>query len=457
MKKRRVLSLFLILLLFVSLAVPVYAKDNFEADARAALLVDVGTGEILYEKNAHEHNYPASITKVMTALLTFEAIDAGRLRLDQEITASESAFDNLAADGSTANIKAGETMTVESLLNCLLIVSANEAGHILAETVSGSIESFVALMNQRAQELGCEDTHFANPTGLHNDRHYTSAWDIYLITREAMEHEGFMEIVGRKAYTVPETNLSKARDLHSTNYLISTWRTGWPGYYYEEARGIKTGSTPEAGYCLVANAVRGSRQLVSVVLGAERVKLEDGTTETRSFSETVRLFDHGFDDFKRMDLLDDKEFICEVPVELSSEASYVIVHPAEGLSRMVPADLKADDLIRTVELYAESVDAPVAEGDELGTITISYDDTEYGTIPLIALNDVSASKLLIRQRQLKELVATTRFKLITGGVAALIVGAIILRAAAVSRAKRYSRRRGRGGYTYNGYRGRRKR
>ena len=459
MKKERVLSLFLILVLFASLTPFANARaDKFEVDARAALLIDVATGETLYEKEAHTRNYPASITKVMTALLTLEAVDAGRLRMDQEITAQESAFENLAADGSTANIKAGETMTVENLLNCLLIVSANEASHILAEAVAGDIDSFVALMNQRAEQLGCTDTHFANPSGLHNDRHYTSAWDIYLITQEAMTYDAFMEIVGRKAYTVPETNISKKRELHSTNYLISTWRTGWPGYYYEDARGIKTGSTPEAGYCLVATAIRTGRQLISVVLGAERATLEDGTVQTRSFSETIRLFDHGFDDFKSMRLIEPDEFICEVPVELSSEANYVVVHPAESLTRMVPSDLMPGDLTRTVELYDEVVDAPVAEGDELGTITISYDDVEYGTIPLIALNDVSMSKLLLRERQVKELVATTRFKVIVGGVGALIVGLVILRAVSVSRSRRYSRRRGGGGgYHYSGYRGRKKR
>ncbi|MBE6910860.1 MAG: D-alanyl-D-alanine carboxypeptidase [Ruminococcaceae bacterium] len=455
MKNRRFLSLFLILALFVSSMPFAMASGTFEVDARAALLVDEGTGEILYEKNCHEHNYPASITKVMTALLTLEAVDAGLLTLDQEVTASEGAFDNLAADGSTANIKPGETMSVENLLNCMLIVSANEATHILAEAVSGSVENFVVKMNERAEQLGCKDTYFANPSGLHNDRHYSSAWDIYLITREAMKHETFTEICSRKAYTVPETNLSKARELHSTNYLISTWRTGWPGYYYADARGIKTGSTPEAGYCLVASAVRGSRTLISVVLGAERVKLENGTNETRSFTETIRLFDHGFDDFKRMTLLDTEEFICEVPVELSSEANYVVVHPAEEIERMVPADLTLEALTRTVNLHSETVDAPIAAGDELGTITIGYEGVEYGTVPLLALNDVSASWLLTKQREVTEFLAKPWVKLAAIGAAALIVGLVVLRAVSVSRSKRYSRTRG--GYSYSGYRGRRKR
>lgn len=453
MKKERLLSLFLIFVLLLSLSPSVCAAKSFETDAKAALLVDVSSGEVLYDKSAHERNYPASITKVMTALLVLEAVDAGKLRLDQEITASEEAFEGLAADGSTANIKPGETMSVENLLNCMLIVSANEATHILAEAVSGSVQSFVALMNQRAEQLGCENTHFANPSGLHDERHYTSAWDIYLFTREAMKHKEFTDICSRKAYTVPETNVSKARELHSTNYLISTWRTGWPGYYYEDARGIKTGSTPEAGYCLVASAERGSRQLISVVLGAEKVKLEDGKTDTKSFSETIRLFDHGFDDFKRMTLLDPEEYICEVPVELSSETNYVIVHPAKGLERMVPVDLESESLTRTVTLNGESVDAPIAEGDELGTITVSYGDTEYGTVPLLALNDVSASWLLTKQREVKEFLVKPWLKLAAVGVGVLAVGIIVLRLVSKSRSRRYGRHH----YSYNGYRGRKKR
>lgn len=456
MKKERFLSLFFVFILLASLTPTVFAKNSFDVDARAALLIDVGTGETLYDKNAHAHNYPASITKVMTALLTLEAVDAGRLGFDQEITAQESAFQNLAADGSTANIKAGETMSVENLLNCLLIVSANEASHILAEAVAGDIDSFVAMMNQRAAELGCVDTHFANPSGLHNDQHYTSAWDIYLIASEALKHDEFREIVGRKAYDVPATNVSKARTLHSTNYLISTWRTGWPGYYYENARGIKTGSTPEAGYCLVANAERGSRSLISVVLGAERVTLPDGTLETQSFTESVKLLEHGFNDFKSMDLIDTSEFVCEVPVELSSETSYVIVHPAAELRRMVPADLTADMLEREIELYAESVDAPVAEGDALGRMTISYNGVAYGSAELIALNDVSASWLLTKQRDVKEFLARPWVRLAAIGAGVLAVGVTALRLVFGSRSRRYGGKRG-GSGQYRGYRGRRKR
>ena len=456
MKKHRLLSLFLsfalLLPLFASFSAEAY--ESFTLDARAGLLIEADTGEILYEKNAHQENYPASLTKIMTALLVLEAIDEGKLSLSDSITATESAFEGLASDGSTADIVPGETMTVEQLLNCMLIVSANETCNILGEYISGSVEAFVARMNERATELGCEHTHFANATGLHNSQHYTTAWDLYLITREAMKHEKFMEICNSKSYTVPATNMTeKPRELHSTNFLISNWRAR--GYVYRDAQGIKTGSTPEAGYCLVSSAVRGSRHMISVVLGAERVTLEDGVTiQTRSFSETSRMFDWGFDNFARRDILSSADLIQEVPVALSNEASYVSTHAAEDLSCLLPDNIEPEDLERTVTLKSETVDAPVAAGDVLGTLTLSYKDTVYGETELLALNDVSASWFLTAQRRVVDFFAKPLVKVVFLLLVLLIV-ALVVYTTMFSRRRRYGRRRySRAG---SGYRGRRRR
>ena len=204
MKIRRILSVFLLTVLMVSLMLTpqAYALPALEIKAKAAVLVDADEGRIIFGQNEQEREYPASITKVMTALLTLEAVDAGKLSLDQPITASAVVNDQ-DPEGSSAGIEEGEVLTVEQLLYCLLLVSANEAADILAETVSGSREAFVELMNQRAQELGCTGTHFANTNGLHDVNHYTTAYDIYLFFREAMKHETFMTITGSVAYEVP--------------------------------------------------------------------------------------------------------------------------------------------------------------------------------------------------------------------------------------------------------------
>ena len=223
MKTKRFLSVFfLALLLMGQLAVPVQAArvSPPPIQAKAALLVDRKTGAVIYAQNEHDELYPASLTKIMTCLLVLEAIDEGRLKLSQEITATPTALEGLAEDGSTAGIEAGEILTVEELLYCLMVVSANEAGAILAEKISGSVESFVDRMNAKAKELGCENTHFMNPHGYHDSQHYTSAWDLYLITKAALEHPMFMTICDASSHTVPATNMSDERQLNNTNFLI---------------------------------------------------------------------------------------------------------------------------------------------------------------------------------------------------------------------------------------------
>ena len=454
MKKRRLVSLFLSFLLLLPLfsLTSADAYESFDLDARAGLLIETDTGEILYEKNAHQENYPASLTKIMTALLVFEAIDEGRLSLNDSVTATESALNGLASDGSTANIVAGETMTVEQLLNCMLIVSANETCNILGEYISGSVEAFVARMNDRATELGCEHTQFANATGLHNSQHYTTAWDLYLITREAMKHDKFMEICNSKSYTVPATNMTdKERELHSTNALISNWRM--TGYLYSGAQGIKTGTTDAAGHCLVSSAIRGSRTLISVVLGCEEVKTETGGTRVESFSETARLFDWGFDNFADRTVLDENELICEVPVALSNEVSTVAVRPAYTAEAVLPKDLELEQLQRTVTCV-DSVDAPVTTGDELGTITISYDGTDYVTVPLLAVADVSASRFLLARKAIGQFFSRTPVK-IAAIVLVVLVIAVLVWFRLYGRTRRYGRASSKR-YRQHTYRGRRR-
>lgn len=456
MKTRRFFSVFFCLLLAFSLAAPARAEEgdtgDWEVAAKAALLADPDTGEVLYGRNIHERLYPASTTKVMTALLVLEAVDRGELALDTVVTASETAIANLPPDGSNAGIQVGEELTVEQLLNCIVVVSANEAADILAEAVAGSIDAFVDRMNQRAAELGCEDTHFANTNGLQSVDHYTSAWDLYLITQEAMTHEIFMRICGTRSFQIPPTNLSDTRTYYTTNYLIDHHRNA--NYLYDGATGIKTGSTSDAGYCLVASATRGDRTLVSVVLGAERVTLEDGTQDTQSFSETIRLFDWGFDQFSRQVILAADELVDEVPVALSQEQNSVKVHPAQAVERLIPNDLATEDIRRTITLDQEVVDAPVTAGQKLGEITLSYGDTVYATVDLLADEDVSASRLLVFQRDLIEFLQRPVVRISAAAVAGLIVLLVILRLALGSRRRRYGR--GYRGNRSGGYRGRRR-
>ncbi len=455
MKRIRFFSLFLVFTLFTGLvsAPAASALEDPVIQSKAALLVDATTGSVIYAKNEHQELYPASLTKIMTALLVLEAVDSGQLSLDQTLTASRTAMTTgLDEEGSTAGILEGEVMSVEDYLNCMLVVSANEACNVLAEAVSGSIDAFVEQMNARAQALGCEDTHFVNPTGLHDPQHYTSAWDLYLITKEALTHDDFMRICDSGTVTIPATNLSEARTLHTTNYLIDGWRSR--GYMNSDAHGIKTGSTSDAGHCLVSSAVRGSLSLISVVLGGDRVTLEDGEIRTYSFYDTNVLFDWAFDNLSYQTVLTELDFIQEVEVDLSREVNYVTVHPAQDVELLLPNGTDPAALERTVTLQ-EPVEAPITAGQELGTLTLSLDGEALTTVPLLASNDVEASTLLTFWKNVKDFFSRTAVRVVCIVLLVLVLALVGWKLVFGRRRYRYghsvSRRRG------GGYRGRRRR
>jgi D-alanyl-D-alanine carboxypeptidase (penicillin-binding protein 5/6) len=454
--KKRILSIFLAVVTAVCLAAPAAFADtgtyeDIDVAAKAALLVDADTGQVLYEKNIHGELYPASITKCMTVLLTLKAIDEGKLALTDKITATETALSYVTDDSSSVGIKSGEELTVEQLLYCAMVASANEACDILAENVGGSIDDFVKMMNDEASSLGCENTHFANPSGLQDTNHYTSAWDIYLIVKEAMKYEEFMKLANTKDYIIPATNLSDQRHFYTTNYLLSQFRA--LGYLYSNARGIKTGHTSEAGYCLVSSAQKGSRSLISVVLGCEAVTA-GGKTTVQSFSETKRLFEWGFNDFHTVSVLKASDPIDQIPVTLSSKANYVVAHPASDVSVLVPNNVTSEDIKTEVKFNSDSVAAPVTEGQVLGTLTVKNGDAVCATVDLLATNDVPASRALTILHKIKTVLSNPFIKLLAAAVVVLIVVLIVLVAV------RGGRSRYRGGRSYRtrhrGYRGRRR-
>ena len=259
----RAVSFLVTLSLLTGLLAPLAGAVEYEGvtslsiDAKSALLIDMDTEQVLYEQAADEQRYPASITKIMTALLTLEAVGRGELDLNDVITMDDAALADLTPDSSTAGLQAGEEITVRNLLYCLLLASANEAANALAIAVAGDIPAFVEQMNQRAQELGMSGTHFVNPHGLHSDDHYTTARDIFKMAKQAMTHATFREIVSTGTYTVPATNLSGERTLYNTNALLTS--AFYPGYTYSGTIGIKTGSTGQAGYCVTAASQGSSR------------------------------------------------------------------------------------------------------------------------------------------------------------------------------------------------------
>lgn len=456
MKKYRFLSLLLAGLMALSLTCPALALEDPEPKARAALLVDGDNDEVLYEFHARERMYPASITKIMTSLVVLDAVEAGQIGLDTQVTASTQAVD-LPWNSSTAGIKAGETLTVESLLYCDLLPSGNEACNILAEAVAGTQAEFVARMNAKAQALGMEGTHFTNPHGLHDPEHYTTAYDIYLMARAAMGSETFRAIVRSPSHTLPATNLQPERVIYSSNGLLSSFYAG-SGYTYGKAIGIKTGYTGEAGRCLASAAVDElGRTFYCVVLGTEDTKDEAGR-HVWSFPETKRLLEWAFQNFHRITLLDkDTENVLrEVPVTLSDDADYVLAQPVGELQATMPSDFDPKKAELLVDLPG-SIQAPVTAGDKLGTITFRYDGVEYGTLDMAAADSVARSDFLYAVQQIQFYWGKWWVKaLAAAGVA--LAAALILLVTVVLPKRRARRRYSRSGGRRVGaghYRGRR--
>lgn len=423
------------------------ALEDPAPEATAALLVDATYGEILYEMNAHEKRYPASITKIMTALLTLEAVDRGELALTDIITAPPGIHIGLSADSSTQNIRHGEEMTLEDLLYCTLVASANEACNVLAYAVAGDTPTFVEWMNRRAAELGMTGTHYTNTHGLHDDDHYTTAWDIWLVANEAMKHETFRKLVATDSYTVPPTNISAQRTFYNTNGLLTAWK--YSGYVYEPTIGIKTGTTAEAGHCLVSAAEQDGRTLYCVILGAELIRQEDQSYRRMVFVESTRMLEWGFNNFSHRTIWDSTAPVAELPVTLS-DTDHVLVRSEGSISDLLPNDIDVEDFEQEITLYIDSVEAPVSEGQILGEITLSYEGREYGTLDLVALNDVERSELMYRVDQAEKFVAQPWLKIAALSVVIFILFLIIL----ISALTRKKRRRAR---SYSGYSGRRRR
>ena len=449
MKKYRFFSaLMAVVLSLALLPAPAAALDDPDIQARHVILLDGNYDEVLYDKAGEEKAYPASITKVMTALLVMEAMDAGQLTADTMITASETSQQGLSIYGSTQNIKPGETMSVKDLLYCLLVPSANEAANILAEAVDGSVEEFVAHMNRKAGELGCQGTHFVNPHGLHSDDHYTTALDLAHIVKAAMEYDLFRQIVYTSVYETAATNMSGPRTFYNTNGLITQWR--FRGYLYDKAIGVKTGSTDEAGYCLASAAVDGDDYLIAVVLGAQMLTDEKGNiTDRQQFSESKRLLKWGFANFKRTTITRGDAPVASVKVTLSREREDVMVRPVGSIERTLPRNLDQEQIESRITLFSDTVEAPVTAGQVLGTMTLTYDGQVLGTLDLAADTDVSRSELLYKKAQFLAFWHSIGGKLV---LAAVIVVVCVLVWLLAFRRRRPGRRsyagsaRGRGNY-----------
>lgn len=432
MKKIKIIPFLLLIAMLASVLVPgALAVDAGapELTAGSAILADMDTGAFYVSKNTESKAYPASLTKILTVLLAVEAIERGDVTLKDEITAYDDCLTGMDEDSSSADIVPGEVMTLENYLYCAMVASANEACNVIGEYISGSISAFVALMNQRATELGCTGTHFANLTGMPDEEHYTTAMDLYRITTEALKHELFVTLCNTPARTIPATNKSETRELKSTNGLINA-DSPYKGYFYEYAKGVKTGHTNAAGYCLISTAEKDGIRLMCIVLGCTAKTRGNGTTDFGSFSDTLALYRWVFSSFSVRDIVGTTELICEVPVSLARNTDGVTVRAQSSISAVLPNEADLSTYQRDIVIYSERdgepLKAPVSAGDVLGEITVSKDGVTYGTVPLVATVDVELSRGEFLRSSVRAFFRSPVVIIITLLIVAALVGYFVL-------------------------------
>ncbi|OLS03343.1 D-alanyl-D-alanine carboxypeptidase family protein [Tissierella creatinophila] len=377
--KRFCTNCFLFLMIFSMLfnSISFAGDNNLNLKGEGVLLMDYDSNRILYEKNSTKRFYPASTTKVMTAIL---AIELGNMddmvKIDEEVVKL--------TDGSHIALDYNEEIRLEDLLNALLIASANDAALAIAKHISGSIEGFVELMNAKAKELGAVNTNFVNPNGLHDDNHYTTAYDLYLISKYAMENKSFRTYVSKSEYTIPPTNKkTEARLIHTTNkFLYGIEKMDLDGKIvpirYNGIKGLKTGTTPEAGSCLISYAQRDGKNMISVILKSDKIGV---------YTDTYKLLDYGFNNFNPTFLGRSNEFIENLNIENGS-----LPYVSTVLNRDVYYLLKDDEVNRVEKnlKFKDKIDPPIAKGEVLGSAEYYLDGSLLAKQDIVSTIDIKS-------------------------------------------------------------------
>lgn len=379
--KNKMKKLYIVFIILTSVMLnisPVFAvTSNPALSAESAVLIDNRTNKILYEKDCNKRMYPASTTKIITAILTLE-----NCNLNDVVIASYDAVMSIPDGYSSANIQIGEELTVEQLLQVLLVYSANDAANILAEHVGGSVDSFVSMMNTKINELGLKNTHFTNTYGKHDDNHYTTSYDLAMIMKYCLKNETFRKIAGSASCAIPATNKHDKRLYTSTNLIINPNSS----YYLPYLTAGKTGYTSQAKECLVSSAFENNLELICVVLGS-------GSNNSNRFTDTKNLYDYGYSNYMIKNIINSNEIVTNIKVTNATKST-------KNLDLLVKESIPV--LIKTSEqdiqiapeiILNEKISAPIEENQVLGKIKYNIDGVEY-TTDLIASHNVEKSKIL---------------------------------------------------------------
>lgn len=425
--KKAIIFFCCILTIFTSAVFPAAASYNGEIklDAEIAMLVSLDNGTVIFDKNADKRTAPASLTKITTAIVAIENCD------DLENTIVTAPYDAIhALDGtgsSLVGIKEGERISMLNLLYCMMVHSANESANIIADYIGGgSIPHFIDLMNSFVKKLGCENTHFVNAHGLDEEGQYTTAADMRKIVEYALRLPVFEKITNTAKFTLPKSNLREAQTLRTTNELIDPSSP----YYYAGAKGIKTGTTTNAGRCVISVASRDGYRYLGIVMRAPYkdaagniIKGKEGS----AFVDCRKMFDWAFDNLKLETVADPDQIISEVKVALSFQSDYVRLLPKGEMRALVPQGLNASGvMIEPDENMPKSIDAPVKKGETVGKANILYAGQVIGTVDLVAEKDVRRSLILYAGSLLKKGFQSTTGKIILAAALLVVVFYILV-------------------------------
>ena len=363
-------KLCLIIMMFFCFFGIVRADDDLTPNSKSAILLETSTGTIIYEKNASEKLPPASMTKIMSMLLIMEAIDNNKISLTDEVTISPTAA---SMGGSQVFLQAGEKYQLEELLKGVAIASGNDAVVALAEHLAGSVSKFVSLMNDKAKELKLENTHFANPHGLDDENHYTTAKDMAIMANELVKHEKILEYTSIYEYYMPKPDGSKSW-LVNTNKLVR---------FFDGVDGLKTGFTTSAQYCLTATAKKNNMRLISVVMGA-------ATSDLRS-ADTSKLLNYGFNSYQLKTIYSKDNPIATIKIDNSNKEIYK-VYLKDDATVLEDKTSNVENKYN-YEISINKVSAPLKINTKVGTVTITKNNTELKDIDLVVKDNIKKASI----------------------------------------------------------------
>lgn len=393
------------------------ANLNNNIHSKAAVVIEETTGKVIYNKNAYERNYPASTTKILTAIIAIEECN-----LDETAVASEYAITSIPSGYTDANIQIGESLSIKDLLYAMMVKSANEAAVIIAEHISGNVDEFSKLMNKKAEEIGCKDSHFVNPNGVHDENHYSTAYDMAIIAQYCMKNETFRKIVSTTSYTLPATNMYESNDRtfsNSNTLIIKNNNAREDNYYYPYATGIKTGYTSSAQNCLVASAEKNGMKFISVVLGATLT--DEGLSER--YLDTINLFEYSFDNYSFQKVKDKGNFIETVSIDnASSDTKNLEIAIDDNIIALTSLDVNISELNPEI-ILDEDLKAPIEIGDTVGKIKYEIEGITYEA-DLVAKSEVKKK---------------TYIGYIIYGIIAIIIAGVVIVNYNIKRKKRIQR------------------